>query len=182
MTEPSARPRVADLVFRVYDRVLHPELFDALALRRVARPGYALTVRLTPTGHVLELSTPAGSLTEWTAARDQLLPAAGVRLDRPVDGGRRGKAKWAGIKYEMSLHAEVLAPEVYAHAHDELIHDAARRGVLAHLPAHRRLGLAPLGYVTVEPIPGGLSVAAFHSFPDEFTVVKTQSLIEFPAG
>ena len=38
--------------------------------------------------------------------------------------------------------------------------------------------MSPLGVVIVEALPGCLSVAAFHTFPDEYAVVKTQSLIE----
>ena len=51
--------------------------------------------------------------------------------------------------------------------------------MLFYFAPHRRMALAPLGLVTVDPLPTGLSVATFHTFPAEFTVVKTQSLIEF---
>ena len=54
------RPRVADLVFRLYSRPLHPELFDVLAVRTVERDGYTLSVRLTRTGHLLAWSRASG--------------------------------------------------------------------------------------------------------------------------
>ena len=41
-----------------------------------------------------------------------------------------------------------------------------------------RLALSPLGLVTVEARAGCLFIGTFHTFPDEHTVVKTQSLIE----
>ena len=31
------RPRVSDLVFRLYGRPLHPELFEILAVRKIQR-------------------------------------------------------------------------------------------------------------------------------------------------
>jgi len=39
-----------------------------------------------------------------------------------------------------------------------------------------------LGFVTVEARPGCLFLSAFHTFPEEHTVVKTQSLIEKKAA
>jgi hypothetical protein len=49
---------------------------------------------------------------------------------------------------------------------------------VTHFRPHHRLGLSALGVVIVESLPRCLSVSAFHTFPDEFAVVKTQSLIE----
>src|SRR5947207_12497874 len=45
------RPRVSDLVFELYGRPLHPELFDILAVRKIQHNGADLTVRITRTGH-----------------------------------------------------------------------------------------------------------------------------------
>ncbi|MFO0849804.1 MAG: DUF2617 family protein [Gemmataceae bacterium] len=173
------RPPVAGLEFRAYDRPLHPELFDTLAVRRVARSGSVLTVRVTPTGHVLEWAADGRCVTEVTAAGDMLLPDAGLRLKHRIDGERRGGFPFGPAgRYQVGVSAEVLPPEVFAHVHAELASDGARRGLLFHFRPHHRLGLTPLGFVAVEAIPTGLAVAAFHTFPDEFAVVKTQSLIE----
>jgi hypothetical protein len=38
--------------------------------------------------------------------------------------------------------------------------------------------VAPLGFLTAEARPGCLLLSSFHTFPGEYTVVKTQSLIE----
>lgn len=171
------RPRVADLVFRLYDRPLHPELFDALAVRRVRRNDYALAVWLTPTGHVLEWRRGNAVLTEATTATDQELPPGAV-LTHPFRTERRDRWRAAGARYQVSLSAEVLPPEVFAHVHDELAADGAKRGVLFHFAPHHRCGLAPLGLVTADALPGGLAVSTFHTFPAEHAVVKTQSLIE----
>lgn len=179
MNRPIVRPRVADLLFRVYDRPLHPELFDVLAARRVRRDGYALAVRVTPTGHVLEWRQGDACITEVTTTADEELPDAGRRLAHRFGGEQRGRCEIAGsVRYQVSTHAEVLPPEVYLHVHEELAADGAKRGMLFHFRPHHRLGLTPLGFVTAEALPSGLSVAAFHTFPEEFTVIKTQSLIE----
>ncbi|HMC64673.1 MAG TPA: hypothetical protein VKI65_07025, partial [Gemmataceae bacterium] len=51
------RPRVAELVFHLYGRPLHPELFEILAVRKIQREDYELTVRITRTGHVISWET-----------------------------------------------------------------------------------------------------------------------------
>lgn len=181
MNAPIVRPRVGDLVFRVYDRPVHPELFDTLACRRVARHGVTLAARVTPTGHVLEWSRGDTFLTEIITALDHPMPERGKVLAYRFQGERHGRSVLGRVRYQTSLQVESLPPEVFRHVHDELVSDGTKRGMLFHFRPHNRLGLTPLGLVIAEQLPSGLSVSSFHTYPDEFAVVKTQSLIE-PAG
>jgi hypothetical protein len=171
------RPRVSDLVFQVYGRPLHPELFDILAERRIQRADYELIVRITRTGHVISWGTRDLFLTE-VAAGDQPLPERRRLLDYRLRGERSGAvACGPGIIYQTSFQVEVLAPEIYVHVHDEILADG-KRGLLHNFQPHHRLALAPLGYVAVEARAGCLFLSTFHTFPDEHAIVKTQSLIE----
>lgn len=176
---PFARPPVAELVLRVYDRVLHPELFDAVAERRVERGGWRLVARVTRAGHVLTWDRGGVGLTEAAGAADEPLPAAGRRVSHPFGGERHGRCSVAtGVRYQVSSQVEVLPPEQFAHVHEELLADGARKGLVCRLHPDHRFGLSPIGVVIVDALPGALSVSAFHTFPDELAVVKTQSLIE----
>ena len=170
------RPKVADLLFRLYDAPIHPELFEAFAVREVKLHDATLTVRLTPTGHALTWQQPGAYLLEATTTR-HALPDRGL-MTHPFQGTRRGRLRLGNVKYEVSLHAEVLPPDLFAHAHDELAADGARRGVVGYAPPRTRFGLTPLGVVLVQALPSGFAVQTFHTFPDEFALVKTQSLIE----
>jgi hypothetical protein len=173
------RPQVADLVFRLYDRPLHPELFDILATRRVDRDGYRLSVRITRTGHVLEWAHGEVRLTEAMATADQELPESGRKLAHRFGGGRGGRCDMgSGFRYQVSSHVEVLSPEQFVRVHAEILADGARKGMLCHFRPGNRLGLSPIGVVIVEALPACLSVSAFHTFPDELAVVRTLSLIE----
>jgi hypothetical protein len=178
MSQPIVRPRVSELTFHVYNRPLHPELFETLAIRRLRRKDVTLTVRLMSTGHVLEWCQGGTILTEVMVTPDAPLPEVGRLFSHPFSTDQRGKWSGSGLRYEFATSSEILPPDVYLRVHDELAADGARRGVLVHFRPQHRLGLTPLGVVTVEPVPLGASIAAFHTFPDEFTVVKTQSLIE----
>jgi hypothetical protein len=172
------RPRVADLVFQLYGRPLHPELFDILAMRKIQREDYELTVRITRTGHVISWGNRDVHLTE-VAAGDQPLPEQRRLLQYRLRGEHSGTVSCAGgVCYQMNFQVEVLTPEIYFHVHDEILADGSKRGLLHNFQPDHRLALAPLGFVSVEARPRCLFISAFHTFPDEYTVVKTQSLIE----
>jgi hypothetical protein len=173
------RPRVCDLVFQLHGGPLHPEFFDILAVRKIQREDYELTVRITRTGHVISWQNRAVHLTEVTTAADQPLPERRRLLSHRVRGEHNSGLPCAhGIYYQMSFQVEVLPLEIFLHVHDEILADGGKRGMLYNFQPNHRLSLAPLGFVTVEGRPGCLIFTTFHTFPDENTIVKSQSLIE----
>jgi hypothetical protein len=173
------RPRVGELVFQVFGRPLHPELFDILATRQVQREDYRATLQITRTGHVLTWDNGKLWLAEVTAAADDPLPEHRRLLSYRVRGEHYGGlAAAAGIHYQMSFQVETLPQEIFLHVHDEILADGAKRGLLHNFQPNHRLSLAPLGFITLESRPKSLVVHAFHTFPDEHTIVKSQSLIE----
>jgi hypothetical protein len=179
MSVSSLRPPVRDLVFRLYGRPLHPELFEILACRKVQREDYTLSVWITRTGHVISFSDRDVRLTEVTAAADQTLPERRCLLNHRLRGEQSDSLHCAArVGYQTTFQVEVLPPEIFLHVHDEIVADGTKRGLLHHFQPHLRLAIAPLGFITVEARPGCLFLSSFHTFPDEHAVVKTQSLIE----
>ncbi len=175
----SLRPRVCDLVFQLYGRPLHPEFFDILAVRKIQREDCEMTVRITRTGHVISWDYGALHLTEVAAAAEHALPERRRLLDYRLRGEHSASLPCShGVNYQANFQVEVLPPEIFFHIHDEILADGGKRGLLHNFQPNHRLSLAPLGFVSVETRPGCLFISAFHTFPDEFTVVKTQSLIE----
>lgn len=175
----SLRPAVADLVFQLYSRPLHPELFEILAVRTVQREDYELTVRITRTGHVISWRNAELHLTEVTAAADQDLPERRRLLHYRLRHEQTNcKDCPGGVRYQMSFQVETLQPEIFLHVHDEILADGARRGLLHSFPSSDRFAVAPLGFIQADARAGCLCLSTFHTFPDEHTIVKTQSLIE----
>ena len=180
MLAPFSRPRVEDLVFRLYDRPVHPEFFETLALRQVERGAYRLTVRITQTGHALTWTDGRNSFSEVTATRHQELPTTGGRLTHRFQGERGGRCELVhGLRYLMNLQVEVLPPELFLNFQQEILDDGRRKGLVYGIPPHHRLGVSPLSVVIAEALQHSLAVSTFHTFPDEFTVIKTQSLLEW---
>jgi len=179
MTEDLLRPRVRDLVLCLYERSLHPELFETLVYRRIERAEGTLTIRLTPSGHVLSWQTRYGILTEVTAACDPHLPRSGRLFQRRFQAERTGTLDPGfGVRYQTGSQLEILPPEIFLHVHDEIVADGAKRGMLYNHQPHHRLALCPIDYVTVEVWRGTVSINTFHTFPAECALVKTQALIE----
>ena len=121
---PFVRPRVAELLFRLYDRPLHPELFDVLVARTVKRDGYTLSVRLTRTGHALGWTDGRVHLEEVTATAEMELPETGRRLGHGFDGNWGGRCVLGGGV----RHVYRLTPAGAAFARDQA--DARARGGL----------------------------------------------------
>lgn len=173
------RPRVAELVFQLHGSPLHPEFFDILACRKIQREDFELVVRITRTGHAITWERQRQVLTEVTTAADLALPANRRLLNCRVRGEHADSVVCArGVRYEMSFQVEILPEEIFMHVHDEILADGGKRGLLYNFQPNHRLSLAPLGFVTAEAGPSCLIITSFHTFPDENTVVKTQSLIE----
>lgn len=175
----SLRPPVSELVFQVYGKPLHPELFDILATRKVSREDFELTIHITRTGHVISWLRQGVYISEVAAAADQLEVAQQRLYHCKMRGEHSARLRCQhGISYQASFQVERLPPEIFLHIHDEILADGAKRGLLHNFQPHHRLALAPLSLITAETRPGCLFLSAFHTFPDEHTVVKSQSLIE----
>jgi Protein of unknown function DUF2617 len=173
------RPNVSDLVFQLYGRPLHPELFDILAVRKIQREDYSLCVRITRTGHVVSWENADVVLTEVATAADQALPEGRRLLHYPLRGEHSGVLPCAhGVNYHMSFQVETMTPEVFLHVHGEILADGGKRGLLHNFQPNHRLAVAPLGYIEIEARPRCVFLSTFHTFPDENTVIKSQTLIE----
>jgi len=145
----------------------------------VQREDYELTLRLTRTGHVITWENADVLLTEVAAAADQELPEKRRLLSYKLRGEHGGSLCCAhGIKYQTTFQVETLAPGIFLQVHDEILADGEKRGLLHNFHNGPRLTVSPLGLIAVESRSHCLFLSTFHTFPDEHTVVKSQTLIE----
>jgi hypothetical protein len=174
------RPTVAELQFQVYDRPLHPEFVDSLLHREYVRDGRRLTLDVTRSGHVVQWDLGSVRLTEVLADQSDDFPETHQLFAHRIGGERSEKHQPAdGINYQTCFQVERLPGELFFHLHDELRRDGEKNGVLHVLQPMDRLGLSPLTYIDLQARSGSFLVHAYHTYPDEYAVVKTQTLIEF---
>ena len=70
----SVRPKIAELVYQLYGRSLHPELFEIHQSRTVERGAYKATVQITSAGHLVAWQYRGLLLTEVAAGVSHPLP------------------------------------------------------------------------------------------------------------
>lgn len=175
-----ARPDVAHLMFRVYDRSVHPELLRACAAATVKQPDFSALVQICDAGHIVIFRHQSETLCEITSTAEQPLPQHKQIVSRRLRGHRQETIRLAGgrVLYHLSFQLERLEPDVFLHHHEELLDDS-RRALVAHqFGSINRFAPPPLSFVLAEPQQHSLLLQAFHTFPGNCAVVKTQSLFE----
>lgn len=175
----SGRSRVADLAFQVFGQALHPEWFATRAHRRIHREDWQADVRVIDGGHVVHWAHGPVRLTEVLGAADLRLPEAGLLYHSAI---RQERSTTLGpaetVEYQTCFESERLDREVFFHICDELILDAPKTGLFHRFEPGNRLAPSPISRLHIESRVRGLSVHTFHTFPEELTIVRTQSLFE----
>jgi hypothetical protein len=177
----SVRPKVAELAFQVYGRPLHPELFEVHKSRTVERGDYTATIAITSAGHVVSWRYLGLTLTEVAASAHHPLPQKRRLLSYRLKGERSdGVDCRGGARYQMSFQLETVDPQVFWTFQEELTIDALQHGILHRFDSSGRMAMGALSYINVESRSRSLLVQAFHTFPDDYAIVKSQSRFEVP--
>ena len=175
----SQKQRVSSLRFFLYDRPLHPELFDIYYDQAIVKHGYEAQVWITGCSHVISFYRDDLALVEVTADSDSELPQRGLLLELPFRGERdHERSRTDGISYMMSFQVERMSAAVYSKTHQEFARQGGERGLFVPFPMWMVHSLTPFTFIDYEAKPNELHIFAFHAFPEEMTIVKTQSIFE----
>ena len=178
----SVRPKVDELVFQLYGRSMHPELFEIHESREIERGSYRATVSITSAGHLVTWRRGGLTLTEVAAAASQPLPQKRRLLSHRLRGERSDRMECrGGSTYQMSFQLEPVDPEVFWTFQQELCVDGIKSGLFHRFDSGARMALGAVSWVNVETRNRSLLVQAFHTFPADLAIVKTQSLFEAPS-
>ena len=171
MTVGYLRPDVADMVLRVLDRSVHPELFETLCQITIPVGPNQATLRISNFGHAIEFRTPEKVITEP-------LPLQGRMVDRRLIGYRTHTFECPGLKYHCSYQLDTVPAEVYLQVHREMEADAHKAILTAALPGSSVSSPDCLSYLMSDLLPEGLVIHSFHTFPDNGAVLRIQTLFE----
>lgn len=171
--------QAADLNLFLYDRPLHPELFRHFVDRSVVQTRYQADAWIIGLGHAVTVRAGNRCMTELIAPESDSLPSRGIltrfRLKGERDLDRRGDAGW---HYMVSSQVEQMDEPLYKSVHVELVRHAAKRGWFQAYDPWADGDLVPFSYIDHEARDGEFHVHAFHAFPHERTIVKTQTIFE----
>jgi hypothetical protein len=175
------RPKIAELVFQVYGRSLHPELFEVYQSRQIERGAYKANVQITSAGHVVCWQYQGLTLTEIAAAANQPLPEKRRLMSHRVAAERKERIGCrGGIVYEAEFSRESMDAQLFHAFQQELTMEGTREGMLQKFDPSGRIGLGAMSYINVRSRDRSLLVQALHTFPDDFAIVKSQSLFRLP--
>ena len=180
MNAPKANLIVNELVFSLYQRPLHPELFTIYTKRHLKTEKYEAVIWETGCSHLVSVFAQNMCLTELIAAPTQMLPKRGLIERFNFRGQRNHKCTLTrGLSYMTDFQVEKMSPNLYRQSHSDLERFARNRGVFAQFDNEGSEGLRPFSYLDFEARRDELHIHAFHAFPDQVTIVKTQSLFDF---
>jgi len=179
---PVVRPKVAELVFQLYGRALHPELFEVHQVRTVERGGQRAKIQITSAGHVVTWCYEGTILCEVAAAANHPLPQQRRLLSRRLYGEHHETVECrGGCRYEVRFQLEPLDPALFWSFQQQLVQDAQRKGMLHSFESSGRVSLGAISYINLESRDRSLMVQAFHTFPDDNAIVKSQSVFRLPS-
>ncbi len=177
----SVRPKVAELAFQLYGRALHPELFRVFTSRTIERGAYSARIEITSAGHVITWRYKGLTLTEVAASAQHPLPKRRRLMYYRLRGERNDRVECrGGVTYQTSFQLEPVAPDIFWMFQHELANDGEQQGLLHIFDSSGRMAMGALSYINVEARNRSLLVQAFHTFPDDYAIVKSQSVFELP--
>jgi hypothetical protein len=177
----SVRPRVAELAFHLLGRSLHPELYAIHKSRRVQRSGYEAKLDITNSGHVITWCGGGQVLTEVSASAHQPLPAKRQLIAQRIAGKRCEQHTCrGGATYRTQFQLESISPELFWSLQKQLCSGPAPEGLVHWFDASGRLAVGAFSYIHIETRARSMMVQAIHTFPDDYAIVKVESVFTLP--
>ena len=174
--------QAVDLNLFLFDRPLHPELFQHYADHRVRQGRYYADIWITGLSHVITVTLGDRSLTEVVTGNQDVLPTRGVLTRFRIKGERDAERQTSdGWRYMVSSQIETMVEPLYKSVHNDLLRHALKRGWHVSYDQLADGEMTPFSYIDHEARDREFHIHAFHAFPLSHTLVKTQSIIELPA-
>jgi hypothetical protein len=180
MESPQINVAIDQLTFSLFQRPLHPELFDIYANRQLKTGKYEADIWITGCTHVVTVFAGEACLSEVISTPGQLLPQRGLIERFQFRGPRSHKCTLSrGLSYMTDFQVEKMSANLYRQSYVDLERFARKRGVFVKFPDLEVGGLQPFCYVDFEARRSELHIHTFAAFPEQITMIKTQSLFDF---
>ena len=180
MESPLIKIAIEELSFSLFQRPLPPELFNIYASRKLKTEKYEALIWVTGCTHVVSVFADDTCLAEVISAPTQPLPERGLIERFQFRGPRSHKCTLSrGVSYMTDFQVERLNPTLYKQSFTDLERFGRDRGVFVRFPELEIDGLQPFCYVDFEARKTELHIHTFAAYPDQVSMIKTQSLFDF---
>ncbi len=177
----TARPKATELIFRLYGRPIHPELFEVHATRKIARGDYEAKIDITSAGHVITWRHANVTLTEVSTTANHPLPEKRRLMSHTIKGQHRERIECRdGIVYETQFELETVPAELFRVFQEHLTHEGPGQGLYCEFGSSGRMPCGAVSFIYTETRSKHLLIQAFHTFPDDFALVKSETVIRLP--
>lgn len=134
-------------------------------------------------GHAVIFSNRNIALTEILTSMSQELPTEKVVWQRtPVLDDFTTIQPGGCLEYQVNFELETTEPSIFRFLTQELQMANSRDDLLWQGRSQNRFLEEPLVRIHFEVSPRGLSVQTFHTFPQELSILRTQSLFEIQSS
>ncbi len=174
----SVRPKVTEFSFHLFGRSIHPELFKVHKSREFSRNGYTARVEIINAGHLITWRYKQAVLTEVSTSKLHPLPQQRRCVHQDLFGKKKAsyECPTSGIKYESSFQLETAQPELFWQYQKQLAKSENHMGLVYNFDSSGRLAIGATSYIYVETRDNSMLVQAFHTFPDDGAIVKSESI------
>ncbi len=180
MESPQINVAIKELTFSLFQRPLHPELFQIYARRQLKTGKYEALIWVTGCTHVVSVFAGEVWFSEVLSVPGQMLPSRGLIKRFQFRGPRSHKCTLSeGLSYMTDFQVEKMSRNLYHQSHKDLERFAHNRGVFVKFPGLETDGLQPFCYIDFEARRSELHIHTFAAYPDQVTMIKTQSLFDF---
>lgn len=162
----------------IYNRSIHPELFDIRDRRMVMHGRYCFEAWIMPGRHVLAFEFGGHALTEHVTDQERGLPDSGVVEAFLCAGEREMEREFedSGIGYMTSAQTEQLGENLY-HATYEELDELARDTKALVLRWSDEVG-ACMSIIDMQRFQREVHIQAYHMIAREGLVLRTQTIFE----
>lgn len=164
--------------FALYNRPLHPELFELRARRVVRHEVYELECWVFPGGHALRFGAGAACYSEVVSQAGVALPEANVVSTFPCVGEHDVDQHFPRdeVGYLTTIQAEQLGENLYLATFEEMRDYANDAEALSHRWDDE---LGPnMSIVDVQRLNKEVHAQCYHLLADSGTVLRTQTIFE----
>ena len=179
MTPKHIDKTLRELTFHLYKRSLHPELFNIYESRHFFQSGYEVMIWITGCSHVVGIFSDNRCLVEIIAQPGQRLPSGGIIESFTFSRQKDYRCSWSnGLGYMLNSQMENMSANLYKHTHRELTKSANKQGLLIEYPQWSKGNITAFSYLDYETSESEVQIHAYHAFPEQQTILKTQSLFQ----
>lgn len=175
---PTTRSSLQSYQCILYDRALHPELFQIQGRRKLKSGDYELEAWAMPGGHVLRFDFKSICLTELVTDKDRDLPNSGVITAFLCAGERDYEHRFEKTKttYMHTVQSESLSENLYRSTFKELLEFAGESGALTFQweDDHGK----NLTIIDLQRYSREAHAQAYHCQANGGVVLRTQSIFE----